>query len=139
MREGPTHADSTVAADQVCDFFVNPAPVSYGEYFDEPAVSIDGIDDSETADPIFPESFEQAEQRFPRFGFRTEASHCGSDAVLHVRRKMPDYSGDMRRYLQPISDHFRPRFLFRRGNSSNTSSKDRPGLPAPKNSRLCWI
>jgi hypothetical protein len=72
---------------------------------EESSVTIDGVDDAETPDAVFPEPLQFPQEGFPQGRIATERLQCALDRPLQLWWKMAKDFRHVRRYVEAIDGH----------------------------------
>ena len=112
------------------EFLIHMTPMADGHEVDDPRLAVDRIDDSEPSDSKLPQA-----GQFPHKGFATlrvdcDGSNSRFDGTLQFGMKRADRISDMRRDIGTEGRHTVRRFFAGVTGSPNTSSNERPFLPA---------
>lgn len=94
------------------------------------AGSVGSVDDPETAHAKFPEPPQCAAQRLPAFRVEGNRANRGFDRSFQIGMERADDLRHMRRDVRTEGVHAGRRFLAGAIGSPNTSSNERPFLPA---------
>ena len=103
--------------------------MAHGHETDNARPAVNGVNDPKTADAVFPQPVEFAEQWLATLGVGGYGTDGSFDGTLQVRMERPDHLSHMRRDVRTEGIQALRRFLTGVSGSPNTSSKASPFLP----------
>lgn len=104
-RWGARRASEVPGAPQGRYLLVNGPPVADREDPDDPASTIDGVDDAEAPHAVLPESFQLPQEGLPQGGVATESLEGILDRAFQLRRQMPENLPHVGRDVESIGGH----------------------------------